>query len=78
MSAEKFNLVEFSSEIQALLSDELDISIGNMEVLRFSEKLYRLVRARAYNEGLMAAKGALEKKWEDLSEQIDVLFIYED
>ncbi|SDI00427.1 Uncharacterized conserved protein, DUF2164 family [Pseudomonas flavescens] len=78
MNAEKFNLVKFSSEVQTLLSSELDISAGNMEILGFSEKLYKLARVHAYNEGLMAVRDVLERKWEDISEQIDVLIQYED
>ena len=73
MNEETFDLVKFSSEVQELLLSELDVSVGNMEVIEFSEKLYEMIRARAFNEGLLAAKGVLEKKMEDISEQLDFL-----
>ncbi|QEM81245.1 DUF2164 family protein [Halomonas binhaiensis] len=73
MSEETFDLVKFSSEVKELLLSELDVSVGNMEVIEFSEKLYGMIRARAFNEGLLAAKDVLEKKMEDISEQLDFL-----
>ena len=78
MSSEKFDLIKFSSEVRALLSSEMGISVGNMEVVSFGEKLYKLVRAHAYNEGLRDAKSLLEGKISDISEQLDLLWKHED
>lgn len=59
--------------VRELLSSELSVSVGNMEVIPFSEKLYKMIRAYAYNEGLNDAKKLLERKLSDVSEQIDLL-----
>lgn len=77
MNNDKFDLIKFSSEIRDLLESELGISVGNMEVVPFSEKLYKLVRDQAYNEGVLDAKHLLDRKLSDISEQFDFLLRYE-
>jgi uncharacterized protein (DUF2164 family) len=59
--------------VRELLSSELSVSVGNMEIIPFSEKLYKMIWAYAYNEGLNDAKKLLERKLDDVSEQIDLL-----
>ena len=77
MRDEKFDLIKFSSQVRDLLDAELQISVGNMEVVPFAEKLYKLVRAQAYNEGILDAKRVMERKVSDISEQLDILLQYE-
>jgi len=77
MSNDKFDLIKFSSKIRDLLESELDISVGNMEVIPLAEKLYKLVRNEAYNEGVLDAQRVLNQKLSDISEQLDLLLQYE-
>lgn len=77
MHNDKFDLIRFSSEVRDLLDSELQVSVGNMEVVPFAEKLYKLVRAQAYNEGVLDAKRVMERKLADVSEQLDILLQYE-
>ena len=77
MASEKFDMVKFSSKVRDLLSSEIDVVVGNMEVIPLAEKLYKLVRAQAYNEGLAAAKAVIEQKMLNLSDELDVLAQYE-
>lgn len=77
MPDDKFDLVRFSSQVRYLLDSELQISVGNMEVLPFAKKLYMLARAQAYNEGVLDAKRVMDLKVSDISEQLDVLLQYE-
>ncbi len=71
-------MVEFSSKVRDLLASEIDVVVGNMEVIPLAEKLYKLVRARAYNEGLAAAKAVIEQKMLNVSDELDVLAQYEE
>ncbi|WP_242539861.1 DUF2164 family protein [Trinickia mobilis] len=48
-----------------------------MEVLPLAEKLYKLVRNQAYNEGVLDAQQVLDRKLSDISEQLDLLLQYE-
>lgn len=77
MNSEKFDLIKFSSQVRDLLDSELQISVGNMEVVPFAEKLYKLIRAKAYNEGVFDARRVIDRKISDISEQIDTLLQYE-
>ncbi|QOT81056.1 DUF2164 family protein [Cupriavidus basilensis] len=77
MDSYKFDLIKFSSEVRELLKSELEISVGNMEVVPFGEKLYKLVRAHAYNEGVQDAQRLLDRKLSDISEQLDLLLQHE-
>ncbi len=77
MHNDKFDLIRLSSEVRDLLDSELQVSVGNMEVVPFAEKLYKLVRAQAYNEGVLDAKRVMERKLADVSEQLDILLQYE-
>ncbi|WP_051995091.1 DUF2164 family protein [Burkholderia sp. lig30] len=77
VASEKFDMVKFSSKVRDLLSSEIDVVVGNMEVIPLAEKLYKLVRAQAYNEGLAAAKAVIEQKMLNLSDELDVLAQYE-
>jgi len=78
MASEKIDMVKFSSKVRDLLSSEIDVVVGNMEVIPLAEKLYKLVRAQAYNEGLAAAKAVIEHKMLNLSDELDVLAQYEE
>ncbi|MCY1543443.1 hypothetical protein D9M68_792630 [compost metagenome] len=73
----KFDLLRFASQVRDLLNDELQVSVGNLEVVPFAERLYQLVRIHAYNEGVLDAKGVMDKKVSDISEQLDILLQYE-
>ncbi|MCO5412253.1 DUF2164 family protein [Ralstonia mojiangensis] len=77
MHTQKFDLIKFSSQVRDLLDSELQISVGNMEVVPFAEKLYKLIRALAYNEGVFDARRVMDRKISDISEQIDTLLQYE-
>ncbi|MBO4121804.1 DUF2164 family protein [Cupriavidus gilardii] len=77
MRNDDFDLIKFSSQVRDLLDSELQIAVGNMEVVPFAEKLYKLVRAQAYNEGVLDAKRVMERKLTDVSEQLDILLQYE-
>ncbi|RDJ97606.1 DUF2164 family protein [Paraburkholderia lacunae] len=77
MKNDKLDLVKFSSQVRDLLDSELQISVGNMEVVPFAEKLYKLTRTRAYNEGVLDAKRVTDRKLSDISEQLDILLQYE-
>jgi uncharacterized protein (DUF2164 family) len=77
MHNDNFDLVKFSSQVRDLMDSELQISVGNMEVVPFAEKLYKLVRAQAYNEGVLDAKRVMDRKLSDISEQLDILLQYE-
>jgi uncharacterized protein (DUF2164 family) len=77
MQEDKFDLIKFSSLVRDLLDSELQISVGNMEVLPFAERLYKLVRAQAYNEGVLEAKRVLDRRLSAISEEFDVLLQYE-
>ncbi|WP_019449474.1 DUF2164 family protein [Cupriavidus sp. BIS7] len=72
-SSEKFDLIRFSSKIRDLLDSELGVSVGNMEVVPFAEKLYKMIRAQAYNEAIFDAKRVVDRKLADVSEQFDFL-----
>jgi uncharacterized protein (DUF2164 family) len=78
VASEKINMIKFSSKVRDLLSSEIDVIVGNMEVIPLAEKLYKLVRAQAYNEGLAAAKAVIEQKMLNLSDELDVLAQYEE
>ncbi|WP_083235838.1 DUF2164 family protein [Halomonas caseinilytica] len=73
MNKNRPDAFRFSNELKKLLLTELDISVGNMEIIPLSEKIYDLVRRDAYNEGVIDAKIAVEKKLEDIDEQLDML-----
>ncbi|NSX05682.1 DUF2164 family protein [Cupriavidus gilardii] len=77
MHNDDFDLIKFSSQVRDLLDSELQIAVGNMEVVPFAEKLYKLVRAQAYNEGVLDAKRVIDRKLTDVSEQLDILLQYE-
>ncbi|USE80467.1 DUF2164 family protein [Cupriavidus gilardii] len=77
MQNDNFDLIKFSSAVRDLLDSELQISAGNMEVVPFAEKLYKLVRSQAYNEGVLDAKRVMERKLTDVSEQLDILLQYQ-
>lgn len=77
MNIDKFDLINFSSEVRDLLKSELGVSAGNMEVIPFGEKLYKLVRSHAYNEGVLDAQRLLDRKFSDISEQLDFLLQHE-
>lgn len=77
MHNDDFHLIKFSSQVRDLLDSELQIAVGNMEVVPFAEKLYKLVRAQAYNEGVLDAKRVIDGKLTDVSEQLDILLQYE-
>lgn len=77
MRNDDFDLIKFSSQVRDLLDSELQIAVGNMEVVPFAEKLYKLVRAQAYNEGVLDAKRVMERKLTDVAEQLDILLQYE-
>ncbi|MGU7773919.1 DUF2164 family protein [Burkholderia sp. MR1-5-21] len=72
-----FDLIKFSSQVRDLLDRELEIVVGNMEVMPFAEKLYGLVSTQAYNEGVLDAKRVADRKLSEISEQLDILFRYE-
>lgn len=72
-SSEKFDLIQFSSKVRDLLDTELGVSVGNMEVVPLAEKLYKMVRAQAYNEAIFDAKRVVDRKLADVSEQFDFL-----
>ncbi|KVZ59802.1 DUF2164 family protein [Burkholderia ubonensis] len=72
-----FDRIKFFSQVRDLLESELQISVGNMEVVPFAERLYKLVHAHAYNEGVLDAKCVLDRKLADISEQLDILLRYE-
>jgi uncharacterized protein (DUF2164 family) len=73
MKNDKFDMLKFSTEVRALLESELDVRVGNMEAVSFCERLYKLVRARAYNQGLLEAKDLIERKLMLLTEDIEML-----
>ncbi|MCG5262366.1 DUF2164 family protein [Cupriavidus gilardii] len=77
MHNDDFDLIKFSSQVRDLLDSELQIAVGNMEVVPFAEKLYKLVPAQAYNEGVLDAKRVIDRKLTDVSEQLDILLQYE-
>lgn len=77
MQNDNFDLIKFSSTVRDLLDSELQVSVGNMEVVPFAEKLYKLVRSQAYNEGVLDAKRVMERKLADVSEQLDILLQYQ-
>lgn len=77
MHSDKFDLIKFSSQVRDLLNSELQISVGNMEVVPFAEKLYKLVRTHAYNEGVLDAKNVIERKLSDVSEQLEIMLLHE-
>jgi uncharacterized protein (DUF2164 family) len=77
MQSDKPDLIKLSSQVCDLLDSELQISVGNMEVISFTDKLYKLIRTEAYNEGVLDAKRVLDKKVEDIIEQLDTLLQYE-
>lgn len=77
MQNDKLDLIKFSSQVRDLLDSELQISVGNMEVVPFAEKLYKLMRAQAYNEGVLDAKRVMDRKLSDIAEQLDILLQYE-
>jgi len=77
MQDKKIDLLKFSSQVRDLLESELQISVGNMEIMSFAEKLYKLVRAQAYNEGVFDAKRVMDRELSDIAEQLDILLRYE-
>ncbi|MDF3833478.1 DUF2164 family protein [Cupriavidus basilensis] len=77
MQNDKLDLIKFSSQVRDLLDSELQISVGNMEVVPFAEKLYKLMRAQAYNEGVLDAKRVMDHKLSDIAEQLDILLRYD-
>ncbi|AZE50117.1 hypothetical protein C4K04_4458 [Pseudomonas chlororaphis] len=77
MTSGKFDLIKLSSQVRDILDTELQISIGNMEAIPVTEKLYKLIRAQAYNEGVFDAKRVLDNKLDDITEQLDILLQYE-
>lgn len=77
MSDNKIDLIDFSSKVRDLMDSELGFSVGNMEILPFAEKIYKLVRAQAYNEGVIDARQVLERKLEDVAEQLEFLLRYD-
>lgn len=77
MKNEKLDLLKFSTQVRELLNDELQISLGNMEILPFAEKLLKLTHTQSYNEGVMDAKHTIEKKMRTIIDEIDILINYD-
>jgi uncharacterized protein (DUF2164 family) len=73
MQKMEFDKIKFASEVRDLLEAELSYSAGNMEVIPFAEKIYKLVRSHAYNEGVRDALLLVERKVSDITEQIEFL-----
>lgn len=72
-----FDLIKFSSKVRDLLDSELGLTVGNMEVVPFAEKLYKMMRAQAYNEAIFDAKRIVDRKLSDVVEQFEFLLQYD-
>ncbi|WP_020206457.1 DUF2164 family protein [Cupriavidus sp. WS] len=70
-------ILKIAAILQTFLAEDLDIEVGNMELLDVSGRIVEAVRTEFYNEGLRAAARLIENKLSDMVEQISFLEAYE-